>query len=144
MTKKELVKSISEEIGLSQLKTEKIVQSTFDAIINALSTEGRIELRNFGIFKVKKRAARKGRNPRTGNQIEVAEKYVVIFKPGKEMEAKVARLLKRNRERMASEKLLREKNTPPATGNYSLPKSDGPDSSVNRVRRTSDRVHESE
>lgn len=92
MTKKEIVRTISDEIGLTQLKTKEIVQKTFDAIIDALSTEGRIELRNFGVFEVKKRAARKARNPRTGDQVEVPEKYVVTFKPGKEMEARVAGL----------------------------------------------------
>ena len=98
MTKKEIVRTISDEIGLTQLKTKEIVQKTFDAIIDALSTEGRIELRNFGVFEVKKRAARKARNPRTGDQVEVPEKYVVTFKPGKEMEARVTQLLQENRE----------------------------------------------
>ena len=92
MTKKEIVKSISEELGLTQLKTKEIVQRTFDAIIDTLAADGRIELRNFGVFEVKKRAARVARNPRTGEQVEVPEKYVVTFKPGKEMEARVAQL----------------------------------------------------
>ena len=52
-------------------------------------TDGRIELRNFGVFEVKKRAARNARNPRTGDKVLVPEKYVVTFKPGKEMEARV-------------------------------------------------------
>ncbi len=51
--------------------------------------ERRIELRNFGVFEVKKRAARKARNPRTGDKVYVPEKYVVTFKPGKEMEERV-------------------------------------------------------
>ncbi|MFO1020665.1 MAG: HU family DNA-binding protein [Planctomycetales bacterium] len=89
MTKKEIVKAISEEIGLTQLKTKEIVQKTFDAIVETLVHDGRIELRNFGVFEVKKRAARKARNPRTGTQVYVAEKFVVTFKPGKEMEEKV-------------------------------------------------------
>ena len=92
MTKKEIVKTISEEIGLTQLKTKEIVQKTFDAIVNALVEEKRIELRNFGVFEVKKRAARKARNPRTGQRVDVPEKYVVTFKPGKEMEEKVRQL----------------------------------------------------
>lgn len=89
MTKKEIVKAISEEIGLTQLKTKEIVQKTFDAIVETLVEDGRIELRNFGVFEVKKRAARKARNPRTGSQVYVPEKFVVTFKPGKEMEEKV-------------------------------------------------------
>ena len=92
MTKKEIVKTISEEIGMTQLKTKEIVQKTFDAIVETLVEEGRIELRNFGVFEVKKRAARKARNPRTGDRVDVPQKFVVTFKPGKEMEEKVRQL----------------------------------------------------
>lgn len=92
MTKKEIVKTISEELNLTQLKTKEIVQKTFDAIVETLVKERRIELRNFGVFEVKKRKARKARNPRTGDDVEVKEKYVVTFKPGKEMEEKVRQL----------------------------------------------------
>ena len=92
MTKKDIVKTISEEAGLTQQQTKKIVQKTFDAIVECLVSERRIELRNFGVFEVKLRAARKARNPRTGNQVSVPAKYVVTFKPGKEMEARVRKL----------------------------------------------------
>ena len=92
MTKKEIVKTISEEIGLTQLKTKEIVQKTFDAIVETLVDERRIELRNFGVFEVKMRAARKARNPRTGDRVDVPAKFVVTFKPGKEMEERVRRL----------------------------------------------------
>ncbi len=92
MTKKEIVKTISEECNLTQLVTKKVVQMTFEAIIETLVEEGRIELRNFGVFEVKKRAARKARNPRSGERVHVPEKYVVTFKPGKEMEEKVLAL----------------------------------------------------
>lgn len=92
MTKKDIVKAISESIGETQLKTKEIVQKTFEAIINTLVEQERIELRNFGVFEVKKRAARKARNPRTGERVDVAEKYVVTFKPGKEMEQRVRQL----------------------------------------------------
>ena len=92
MTKKEIVKDISEAIGLTQLKTKEIVQKTFDAIVKTLVEDGRIELRNFGVFEVKKRAARKARNPRTGDKVFVPEKFVVTFKPGKEMEEKVRQM----------------------------------------------------
>jgi nucleoid DNA-binding protein len=92
VTKKEIVKTISEEIGLTQLKTKEIVQKTFDAIVETLVEDKRIELRNFGVFEVKKRAARKARNPRTGDKVYVPEKYVVTFKPGKEMEERVREL----------------------------------------------------
>jgi nucleoid DNA-binding protein len=89
VTKKDIVRTISEEVGLTQQQTKEIVQKTFDAIIESLVRERRIELRNFGVFEVKPRAARKARNPRTGEQVEVPRKHVVTFKPGKYMEAKV-------------------------------------------------------
>lgn len=95
MTKKDIVRTISEEVGLTQQQTKEIVQKTFDAIIESLVREGRIELRNFGVFEVKERAARKARNPRTGDEVIVPEKHVVTFKPGKNMEAKVRELSER-------------------------------------------------
>jgi len=92
VTKKDIVKAISDQIGMTQLKTKEIVQQTFDAIIDTLVRERRIELRNFGVFEVKKRAARKARNPRTGTRVDVPEKFVVTFKPGKHMEERVRQL----------------------------------------------------
>src|SRR5438094_6202579 len=92
VTKKEIVKQISEALGLTQLKTKEIVQKTFDAIVDTLLSERRIELRNFGVFEVKRRKARKARNPRTGAKVDVEPKNVVTFKPGKEMEEKIRRL----------------------------------------------------
>ncbi len=92
MTKTEIVKKISEDIGLTQLKTKDIVQRTLDAIIQTLVTEERIELRNFGVFEVKQRAPRKARNPRTGDKVYVPSKNVVTFKPGKEMEELVRKM----------------------------------------------------
>jgi len=92
VTKKEIVKTISDETGLTQLQIKEIVQRTFQAIIENLVEEGRVELRNFGVFQVKPRAARKARNPRTGHQVEVPEKFVVTFKPGKEMENRVKKM----------------------------------------------------
>jgi nucleoid DNA-binding protein len=103
VTKKEIVKTISEEIGLTQLKTKEIVQKTFDAIVETLVAEERIELRNFGVFEVKRRAARKARNPRTGAKVNVPEKFVVTFKPGKEMEERVRELERQAAARASSE-----------------------------------------
>ena len=114
MTKKEIVKTISEECGLTQLKTKEIVQKTFEAIIDTLveDSDHRIELRNFGVFEVKKRAARKARNPRTGERVDVSEKYVVTFKPGKEMEERVKEL----EERDAREEALKAEREPKGDG----------------------------
>src|SRR2546422_7776545 len=92
VTKKEIVKQISEVLGLTQLKTKEIVQKTFDAIVDTLLEERRIELRNFGVFEVKRRKPRKARNPRTGERVDVEAKYVVVFKAGKEMEERVRQM----------------------------------------------------
>jgi nucleoid DNA-binding protein len=109
VTKKEIVKTISEEIGMTQLKTKEIVQKTFNAIVETLVEERRIELRNFGVFEVKARAARKARNPRTGQRVDVPEKFVVTFKPGKEMEEKVREL----EQRLAAEGRSLTEDLPP-------------------------------
>lgn len=92
MTKKDIVRQISEKIGETQLKTKEIVQRTFDAIVDTLLETGRIELRKFGVFEVKQRKARKARNPRTGDAVDVPPKNVVTFKPGKIMEERVRAL----------------------------------------------------
>ena len=92
MTKKEIVRQISDETGLTQVITKEVVQKTFDAIIETLIQEGRIELRNFGVFEVKQRKARKARNPKTDEIVYVEPKLVVTFKPGKEMEERVRQM----------------------------------------------------
>ena len=86
MTKKEIVRSVSEKLNLTQLKTKYIVQNVFDCISETLVEEGRIELRNFGVFEVRKRAARKARNPKTGDEVMVKERHVVVFKSGKALD----------------------------------------------------------
>ena len=92
MTKKEIVRQIAERIHETQLKTKDIVQLTFDAIVDTLIVDRRIELRNFGVFEVKLRKSRRARNPRTNAPVDVPPKFVVTFKPGKEMEERVRRL----------------------------------------------------
>lgn len=89
LTRKDIVRTIYIETGLTQQQIKDVVQRTFDAIIEALANGRRIELRNFGVFEVKQRAARTARNPRTGVQVEVPERLVATFKPGREMEARV-------------------------------------------------------
>ncbi|MDR0329013.1 MAG: integration host factor subunit beta [Planctomycetaceae bacterium] len=86
MTKKEIVRSISEKLHMTQLKTKDIVQNVFDSIVETLVEEKRIELRNFGVFEVRKRSARRARNPKTGEEVQVKEKHVVVFKAGKALE----------------------------------------------------------
>jgi len=102
VTKKEIVRQLCEKANqekllkgtLTQLATKEIVQWTFDAIIETLVEEGRIELRNFGVFEVKQRKPRKARNPRTGARVDVEAKNVVTFQPGKEMEERVRKFAK--------------------------------------------------
>jgi nucleoid DNA-binding protein len=89
MTKKDIILKVSDETNLKQIDVKKIVQKTFDCIIEALVTGEKIELRNFGVFKLKQRKSRTGRNPRTGQIVPVPPKKVVVFKPGLEMKNKV-------------------------------------------------------
>ena len=94
MTKKEIVKRISEIYDVPQVLVKDIVQETFDLIVETLVQEGRIELRNFGVFEVKRRKPRRARNPRTNQPVDVQAKNVVTFQPGKVMEEDVKNALK--------------------------------------------------
>ncbi|MDP8213106.1 MAG: HU family DNA-binding protein [Candidatus Zapsychrus exili] len=89
MTKKDIVLKITDRIGIKQVDVKKIVQSTFDVIIESLMRDEKVELRNFGVFKIKERKARFGRNPRTGDSVPVPPRKVVVFKPGLEMKQKI-------------------------------------------------------
>lgn len=89
MTKREIVQTIAEEIGLTQVQTKDIVQKTFDAIVDMLVEGHRVELRNFGVFEVRRRKPRVARNPRTGEKVMVPAKCAVIFKPGQVMEQRI-------------------------------------------------------
>jgi nucleoid DNA-binding protein len=94
MTKKDMAKAIADEMGLPQTQAREIIQRVFGGIVETLLNEGRIELRNFGVFEVKQRRPRRARNPRTGEQVDVPAKLVVTFKPGREMEQRVGPLTK--------------------------------------------------
>ena len=86
MIKSELIQKIAEENPhLFQRDVERIVGTVFDEIIAAMAAGHRVELRGFGAFSVKKRDARTGRNPRTGESVSISEKVVPVFKTGKEM-----------------------------------------------------------
>ena len=89
MTKRDIVKALADKFALSQVDARKIVQGTFDAIVTTLVEQGRIELRNFGVFEVKTRKPRRARNPRTGEPVEVPARRVVTFKPGRLMEGRI-------------------------------------------------------
>jgi nucleoid DNA-binding protein len=89
MTKKDIVLRITDQTGIKQVDVKRIVQKTFDVIVDALDKNEKVELRNFGVFKVKERRARFGRNPRTGASVPVPPRRVVVFKPGLEMKQKI-------------------------------------------------------
>jgi len=86
MIKSELIDKIaSENPHLYQRDVERIVNTIFETIVSAMERGDRVELRGFGAFSVKHRPARIGRNPRTGEQVPVDEKFVPFFKTGKEL-----------------------------------------------------------
>lgn len=89
MTKKEIVLKIAEETGFKQVDVKSVVQKALDQIINSLAKGETVELRNFGIFKVKTRRSRIGRNPKTGTKVPIPERKVVSFKAGMVMKKKV-------------------------------------------------------
>lgn len=90
MTKRELVIRVANKLGMTQSDVAKVIEGTFETISGALAEGKRWELRDFGVFEVKTRAARIGRNPRTGDQVPVPERKVVTFRPGKKMKEVVA------------------------------------------------------
>lgn len=90
VTKRELVIQVANKLGMTQSDVASIVDETFDALARNLAAGNRWELRDFGVFEVKTRASRIGRNPRTGDQVPVPERRVATFRPGKEMRERVA------------------------------------------------------
>ena len=89
VTKKELINRIAENTGNQQIMVKKVVQRFLDEVIAELSRGNRLELRNFGIFETRERAARMGQNPRTLQRIRVPPKRTVKFKMGQLMKEKV-------------------------------------------------------
>ena len=89
MTKKEIVTEISDRTDIKQVDVKKVVQMTLDIITENLKNGETVELRNFGIFKTKTRKPRRGRNPKTGESVDIPGKRVVTFKAGLIMKDKV-------------------------------------------------------
>ena len=85
MTKSEIAKLISSQVGVSCVCVKEVVQGVLNGIIDTLVSEGRIELRNFGVFEVRRRKARTARNPHTGKTVRVPERARVVFRPGLEL-----------------------------------------------------------
>ena len=91
MTKAELVDEVSRVSDLTKKHSEVIVDTLFRSIINALHRGEKIELRGFGSFRLRRRDPRKGRNPKTGEKVDVPSKRVPYFKPGKELKQLINR-----------------------------------------------------
>jgi integration host factor subunit beta len=85
MTKAELVDEVSRTVQLTKKQAETIVNIVFDSIVESLRSGQKIELRGFGSFRLRSRKSRTGRNPKTGEKVEVPSKKIPYFKPGKEL-----------------------------------------------------------
>nr|WP_295971242.1 HU family DNA-binding protein [uncultured Bacillus sp.] len=85
MNKTELVKAVSEKAELKQKDAAKVVDTVLETIMNTLSNDDKVQIIGFGTFEVRERSARKGRNPQTGEEIEIAATKAPAFKPGKEL-----------------------------------------------------------
>lgn len=85
MTKAELVEEVADMTQLSKKHAEIVVNTVFESIVDSLRSGEKIELRGFGSFRIRSRGARIGRNPKTGDRVEVPAKLIPYFKPGKEL-----------------------------------------------------------
>ncbi len=85
MTKAELVEEVSQAAELTKKDAERLVELVFESIIETLNQGEKIELRGFGSFRVRERGARRGRNPKTGDPVDIPAKRVPYFRPGKDL-----------------------------------------------------------
>jgi integration host factor subunit beta len=85
MTKADLIEEVSRVVEMTRKDSEVIVEAVFDSIVRALKTGDKIEIRGFGSFRTRERQARIGRNPKTGDRVEVPAKRIPYFKPSKEL-----------------------------------------------------------
>ena len=93
MTKAELVDEVARVVSLTKKQAETIVNIVFDSIVNSLRSGQKIELRGFGSFRLRSRKSRTGRNPKTGEKVEVPSKKIPYFKPGKELKELINKAL---------------------------------------------------
>ena len=91
LTKAALVEQVADVADLTKKRAEVIVETVFGSIAEALRHEEKVELRGFGSFRLRRREPRRGRNPRTGDRVDVASKHVAYFKPGKELKELINR-----------------------------------------------------
>ena len=89
VTKKDIIREVYETLDLTQEQARQTVQLVLDVIVDGIVKKGRVELRNFGVFEVRRRKPRRARNPSTGLPVEIKAKYVVTFQPGKVLEDEV-------------------------------------------------------
>ena len=85
MTKADLIEEVSRVVELTRKESEVIVEAIFDSVVRSLRTGDKIEIRGFGSFRTRERQARIGRNPKTGERVEVPSKRIPYFKPSKEL-----------------------------------------------------------
>jgi integration host factor subunit beta len=85
MTKADIVRTLAEEVGLTRREAAQTLAIVLDGVIEAIGSGEKVELRGFGSFRTRKRQARQGRNPRTGDRVAVPSKVVPYFKPGKQL-----------------------------------------------------------
>jgi integration host factor subunit beta len=93
MTKAELVDEVASVVQLTKKQAETIVNIVFDSIVDSLRNGQKIELRGFGSFRLRNRKSRTGRNPKTGEKVEVPSKKIPYFKPGKELKELINRAI---------------------------------------------------
>jgi len=93
MTKAELVDEVARVVQLTKKQAETIVNIVFDSIVDSLRSGQKIELRGFGSFRLRSRKSRTGRNPKTGEKVEVPSKKIPYFKPGKELKELINKTL---------------------------------------------------
>ena len=89
MTKKDIALTIAEKAKMKQVVVKEVIQRLLEHVTDSLAKGEKIELRNFGVFKVKLRRPRVGRNPKTGETVNIPERKTVVFKPGMAMKKKV-------------------------------------------------------
>jgi len=96
MTKAELVDEVARVVQLTKKQAETIVNIVFDSIVDSLRSGQKIELRGFGSFRLRSRKSRTGRNPKTGEKVEVPSKKIPYFKPGKELKELINKAMGEN------------------------------------------------
>lgn len=85
MTKADIVRVLADEVGLTRREATQVLTTVLNGVVEAINRGEKVELRGFGSFRTRRRQARRGRNPRTGSEVQVPAKIVPYFKPGKQL-----------------------------------------------------------